>query len=44
MVDKRVIEQVLLEQLEEIVALQDISLCPRSLGQVSAGQRGFFNL
>ena len=30
MVDKRVIEQVLLEQLEEIVALQDISLCPRS--------------
>ena len=30
MVDKRVIEQVLLEQLEEIDSLQDISLCPRS--------------
>ena len=30
MVDKRVVEQVLLEQLEEIVALQDIPLCPRS--------------
>lgn len=29
MVDKRVIEQVLSEQYEEVLALQDITLCPR---------------
>lgn len=29
MVDKRIIEQVLSEQYEEVLALQDITLCPR---------------
>ena len=29
MVDKRIIEQVLAEQYEELVALQDVALCTR---------------
>ncbi len=29
MVDKRIIEQVLSEQYEELIALQNVELCPR---------------